>query len=142
MADVTATFEALERAQLRSWLDADRAGVKSSVAGDCVMMFGTAPPVLLDRASFLAAIDRGLVLKAFRLREVTARQYGRSAWFTGHAELELALGQKTWQGGFLLTDLWRKSRLRRRWLLTERALAPVEGNAAFAEAIGKLQLWR
>ncbi|QIQ86242.1 MAG: hypothetical protein G9473_05740 [Erythrobacter sp.] len=100
------------------------------------------PPVLLDRASFLAAASRGLALTGFRLREVTGRSHGGGVWFTAHAEMEIAVGRDTWSGGFLLTDLWRKSGLRRRWKLAERSLAPVEANEALSHAIRALQLWR
>ncbi|MEE4207581.1 MAG: nuclear transport factor 2 family protein [Erythrobacter sp.] len=142
MADDTPEFEALELALMRGWMESDRAALKALVRSDCVMMFATTPPVLLDRASFLAACDKGFVLAGFRFREVTARRYGRTAWFTGHAELELRLGQRQWKGGFLLTDLWRKARLSRRWKLAERSLAPVEANETLSDMIRRLQLWR
>ncbi|KPP90263.1 DUF4440 domain-containing protein [Erythrobacter sp. HL-111] len=141
MADVTPEFEALEIALMRAWMEADRRALKSHLAADCVLMFGTAPPVLLDRASFLAA-GRGFALTGFRLREVTARRHGGNVWFTGHAELELALGRGSWSGGFLLTDLWRRGRIGRRWKLAERSLAPVEADRTFSDAIRALQLWR
>jgi len=142
MADVTPEFEALEIALMRAWMEADRVALKSLAGSDCVMMFGTAPPVLLDRPSFLAAAERGFELTGFRLREITARRHGKSVWFTGHAELDLAVGRDKWSGGFLIADLWRKGGLRRRWKLAERSLAPVEANEALSHAIRRLQLWR
>lgn len=142
MADITPEFEALEIALMRVWMGADRGEIKARVAADCVMMLGTTPPVLLDRPSFLAAAERGFALTGFRLREVTGRRYGTNVWFTGHAELDLAVGRDKWSGGFLLTDLWRKSGFRRRWKLAERSLAPVEANESLSHAIRALQLWR
>ncbi|WP_291137094.1 hypothetical protein [Erythrobacter sp.] len=73
---------------------------------------------------------------------MTGRSHGGGVWFTAHAEMEIAVGRDTWSGGFLLTDLWRKSGLRRRWKLAERSLAPVEANEALSHAIRALQLWR
>ncbi|WP_291137097.1 hypothetical protein [Erythrobacter sp.] len=43
MADVTPEFEARELALMRAWMEADRAALKRHVAGECVMLFGTAP---------------------------------------------------------------------------------------------------
>lgn len=142
MADATAEFEALELAFMRAWTAGERGRLKAFIASECVMMFGTAPPVLLDRASFLDAAERRIALTGFRLREATARRYGRSAWFTGHVELDLRLGGHAWSGGFLMTDLWRRGRLRSRWKLAERSLAPVEPNETLSDAIRSLQLWR
>jgi len=142
MADITPVLDAAETRLMQAWLERDRAAVKGLVASDCVMMFGTAPPVLLDRASFLAAMDGGLVLTGFRFREVTARRHGGIAWFTGHVELELELGRHRWNGGFLLTDLFVRGKVRRRWKLVERSLAPVEANEALSDGIRRLQLWR
>ena len=142
MADITALLDTAETRLMKAWLERDRAAVKALVRSDCVMMFGTAPPVLLDRASFLAAFDRDLALAGYRCNEVTGRRHGRSAWFTGHVELELQVGRRQWKGGFLLTDLWRKTRLSRRWKLAERSLAPVEADETLSDAIRRLQLWR
>ena len=142
MADIAGDFEVLENRLLRAWLHRDARELKALLSGDCIIMFGTSPPVLLDRASFLGAIAKGLVCEGFCLHENTARQYGRSVWFTGHVELELRLGQREWRGHFLLTDLWRKGAVSRRWKLAERSLAPSAEDSALSDAIRALQLWR
>jgi len=140
-ADITSELESLENRLMRAWGAGDRASVKANVASDCVMMFGTAPPVLPARASFIAASEKGLVLRGYRLREMMARTHGRLAWFTGHVELDLELGRHSWKGGFLLTDLFRKTAIKRRWKLAERSLAPVEPDEVLSGALRKLQLW-
>ena len=142
MTDITPLLDDGGRRLMQAWLERDRGTIKALVRSDCVMMFGTAPPVLLDRSSFLAALDSGLVLAGFRSKEAAGRRHGRAAWFTGHVELELELGKHKWQGGFLATDLWRKARLSRRWKLAERSLAPTEADENLSDAIRRLQLWR
>ncbi|GMN01641.1 nuclear transport factor 2 family protein [Erythrobacter sp. MTPC3] len=142
MADLLPQFEVLENQLMRAWLHRDLAGIKQSMASECITMFGTRPPALLDRPSFLAAVQGELLCEAFRFQEITARQYGKCVWFTGHVELELKLGRREWAGNFLITDLWRKTPIRRRWMLTERSLARVEDSTAMSDAIRALQLWR
>ncbi len=142
MADIAADIEVLETRLMRSWMARDARELKALVAADCLMMFGTTPPTLLDRPSFVAAIDRGFVCEAFRFGAVTARQHKRSVWFTGDVELELRLGRTEWRGSFLMTDLWTKTRLKRRWKLAERSLAPLDRDESLSAAIRALQLWR
>ncbi len=142
MADIEAEFDTRANRVMAAWLHCDASGLKTIVARDCLFLFGSTPPVLLDRPSFVAAIERDLVCRGFRFRERTARRYGTYVWFSGHLELELSVAGKDWSGHFLLTDLWRKSPLLRRWQLTERSIAPLMGDATFAGAIRALQLWR
>lgn len=141
MAEAAAEIEALALAMMRAWVARDAKSVKKLVARDCMMLIGSTPPQLLDRPSFLAAIDRGFACTRFAFREVIVRVHGKSAWFVGGAELELSLGPKVWAGGFMLTDLWRKGTLSG-WKLTERSLAPLVSDESLAPAIGKLQLWK
>lgn len=142
MADLDQDFEVLENRLMRAWVHRDARELKSLICGDCIMMFGIKPPVLLDRASFVVGAEKEFACESFRFHEVTARKYGKSVWFTGHIELELKLGRQEWRGNFLVTDLWRKSAIRRRWLLTERSLSPVEGDERLSDSIRALQLWQ
>ncbi|AWW74587.1 hypothetical protein CD351_09140 [Erythrobacter sp. KY5] len=142
MAEVQDSIEVLENRLMRAWLHQSAGEIRNLVQADCLMMFGTAPPVLLDRPSFIAGLERGLRCDAFRFHEVTARAYGKTAWFTGHAELDLSIGARRWTGNFLITDLWRKGTVRRRWKLAERSIAPAENNSQLSDAILALQLWR
>lgn len=142
MAELAPTFEALENRLMRAWMHGDAGNVKASLSGDSILMFGTTPPVLLDRPSFVNAIQGSFVLAGFRFHEVTARKHGKMVWFTGHVEMELAIGQRQWGGKFLLTDLWRRTPFRRRWVIAERSLAPIEPDERISDAIHALQLWR
>ncbi|MEP3421087.1 MAG: nuclear transport factor 2 family protein [Erythrobacter sp.] len=142
MADVEQNFEVLENRLMRAWVHRDTSDLKSLISGDGILMFGIKPPVLLDRASFVSAVQHDFLCKGFRFHEVTARKYGKSVWFSGHVELELKLADKEWAGNFLVTDLWRKGAIRRRWMLAERSLSPVEPNSGLSDAIRAMQLWR
>ena len=142
MADIQNQIEVLENRLMRAWMYRNPSELKAVVSADALFMFGTAPPALLDRPSFIAGLERGLSCKAFRFQEITARKYGKSVWFSGHAEIEMTIGPKSWNGNFLVTDLWRRGTVRRGWKLAERSIAPVENNSQLSDAVRALQLWR
>ncbi|MEL7447221.1 MAG: nuclear transport factor 2 family protein [Pseudomonadota bacterium] len=141
MAEISAIFEALENQLMRAWMRGDEKELRKVIARDCIFMIATTPPEILDRPSFLKAMNDGFACQRFRFHQVAARQHGRSAWFVGHAELELRLGGQDWNGHFMLTDLWRKSRIRRNWLLAERSIAMMDADRFLSGKIHKLQLW-
>lgn len=142
MTDLEPQFETLETRLMRAWMRRDIREVKALVEGDAIFMFGIAPPVLLDRTSFVGAIESGFRCEGYRFHELTARKYGRCVWFSGHVELEMRLGMQEWRGKFLVTDLWRKGRINRKWKLAERSLSPIEEDAKLSDAIRSFQLWR
>jgi hypothetical protein len=142
MAEIDAEFDLRENRLMNSWVQRNPSGLKSLVSRDCLFLFGATPPALLDRKSFVAAMDRNLICNAFQFHETTARRYGRSVWFSGHVELALIVGGRDWSGHFLVTDLWRKGAIRRRWQLAERSIAPLRGDGTFSSAIRAMQLWR
>jgi hypothetical protein len=141
MAGREAEIEAQALTMMRAWVAQDSKALKKLLGRDCMMLIGSTPPQLLDRPSFLAAIERGFACTRFTFREVIVRTHGKSAWFVAGAELELAFGPKTWSGGFLITDLWRKGTIGG-WKLAERSLARLEPDDTIAAAVGKLQLWK
>lgn len=142
MADIEPVIEVLETRLLRAWMMRDERELKALISGDFLMMVGTTPPALLDRASFLGGMGETFALRGYRIQEFTARKHGRTMWFSGHVELELQAGPQDWKGAFLLTDMWRKSPVRRRWLLAERSLAPLKDGANLFNTIRSMQLWR
>lgn len=140
MANIAAQIEALELHLMRAWLAGGGKATRKLLGRDFVAMIGTLPPQLLDRPSFIAAVDGGFALTKFVFHEVLIRPQGKSAWFAAGAELELALGARAWAGPFLLTGLWRKGALGG-WKLTERSLARLDQTEGLAAVLGKLQLW-
>lgn len=141
MAEISGEIEALVLGTMRAWVAGDAKTMKKLTARDAMMMIGTLPPQLLDRPSFLAAMERGFACTRFAIREVIVRRHGKTAWFVAGAELELAFGPKLWSGPFLLTDLWRKGAIGG-WKLAERSLAPLDQTEGLAAAVSKLQLWK
>ena len=142
MAELDPVFETLESRVMRAWVHGDLPSLKSLIHSDFIFMFGTKPLVLLDKASFVGGLENGLRCIGYRFNEVTARKHGKTVWFTGDIELELKIGGQEWKGNFLLTDLWRKGVVRRKWKLVERSLAPLEDDKNLHAAIRRLQLWR
>ena len=141
MADTPAEIEALALAMMRAWLAGDAKAMKKVTARDCMMMLGTLPPQLLDRPSFLAAMERGFACTRFTFREVFVRQHGKAAWFVAGAELELQLGGKLWAGRFLLTQMWRCGTIGG-WKLTELGIARLDEGDRLADSVRALQLWK
>lgn len=140
MATTAAEIEALTLTMMRAWVAGDTKAMKKLLARDFMLLAGSTPPQLLDRPSFLGAMERGFACTRFTLREVIVRAGGKAAWLAAGAELELALGPKQWSGGFLVTDLWRKGAIGG-WKLAERSLARLDGDDTLAPAIARLQLW-
>ncbi|MEM9500965.1 MAG: DUF4440 domain-containing protein [Pseudomonadota bacterium] len=142
MTDIAPEIETLEHRFMRAWMKADKGELRSLVMRDCIIIFGSSRPEILDRPSFLEACDKPFSCNGYRLREVVARKHGKCAWFTAGIDLEMQIGGRDWSGQFWLTDLWRKTAFRRGWRLAERSLARTEKDEALSQAIHRLQLWR
>ncbi|MCZ8369641.1 MAG: DUF4440 domain-containing protein [Porphyrobacter sp.] len=141
MAKTEAEIEALALTAMRAWVAGDAKAMKKIVARDFMMVVGSTPPQLLDRPSFLAGVERGFACSRFTFREVVVRTHGKAAWFVAGAELELGFGPKTWSGGFLVTQLWRKGAIGG-YKLAECSLARLDGDDSIAAAVSRLQLWK
>lgn len=143
MADIIAKIEGQELQLMQAWMRADAGAIRKLVHRDCTLMFGTTPPQLLDRPSFLSASESGLTLSGFRLREAVVERYGSAVWWCAGAQLDLKLGGQDWSGLFLITDLWRKYTVGG-WKLAQRSLAatPADEDRKLAGAVHRLQLWQ
>ncbi|MDJ0977424.1 MAG: nuclear transport factor 2 family protein [Erythrobacter sp.] len=141
MADITGEIQALELRFMQSWMHRDASAIKGLAARDCMLIFGTNPPELLDRPSFTAAVEKDFRCLGFRMGESVVTRHGRAAWFTAPVELELRLGARDWQGRFLVVALWRKFRIGG-WKTVERSLAPLDKDDRLAESVRRLQMWQ
>ncbi len=142
MAVGEAEIEALALGAMRAWVAGDVKTMKKLTRRDFLMLIGSTPPQLLDRPSFLAAMERKFACSRFAFREVIARQHRDAAWFVAGAELDLALGGRPWTGAFLVSGLWRQGTWSRKWKLADLSLARLDADEGLAAAIGKLQLWK
>jgi Domain of unknown function (DUF4440) len=96
MGDSRVEIEALALGTMRAWVANDAKAMKKLTHRDYVMIVGTMPLQMLDRPSYLAAMERGFACTRFAFREVFANPYGKTASLVAGAELELALGPKVW----------------------------------------------
>jgi hypothetical protein len=142
MSDTEGDIQELEHSLMRAWLAQDSSAMKKRMARDFMCMIGTLPPEMLDRPSFLAAVEQGFVLRAFQIRETFVREYGRKAWFVAGGTMEIDLGRQQWRGDFLITDLWQRGAIARSWKLAERCIARIEPDDRLANEVRRLQLWR
>jgi hypothetical protein len=142
MADISAIIETLEHRFMRAWMRREKGEMRKFAARDFTMIIGTQRPQLLDKPSFLEASDKAFSCNGFRFREVYVRKHKGCAWFAAGVDLELQIDGKDWSGHFWMTDLWRKSAIKRSWQLVERSLSLTEDDHALSQSIKRLQLWR
>lgn len=141
MADIPFLIQEREQRFLEAWMRRNSADLKRLVSRDCVLLFGTTPLEVLDRPSFLVAVERDFRCLGFRVGEGAVRRYGKMAWYAGSAELELKLGAREWKGRFMMTGLWQKFSWGG-WKLIERTISPVSDDQALAGGVRRLQMWR
>lgn len=142
MDDFSAKIEALEHQFMRAWMQRERNVMKSLAARDFIFLFGATKPVILDRASWLEAALTRLRCTGYRFDEVYVRRHGAVAVFGTRVGLEGSVGEHQWQGDAWMFDLWQKSRVGRRWKLTERSLSRVDTDDRLSGEIRSMQLWR
>ncbi|PLK24688.1 hypothetical protein C0V72_05275 [Porphyrobacter sp. TH134] len=142
MATTEAEIEALALNAMRAWVAGSPKEMKKLTTRDFMMLVGSTPPQLLDRPSFLAAMERGFACNRFAFREVIARRHRDAGWFVAGAELDLMLGNRPWTGAFLVSALFRTSMWSSTMLLADLSLARLDPDDSVAIAVSKLQLWK
>ena len=141
MADIPFLIQEREQRFLESWMRRNSGDLKKLVSRDCVLLFGTTPLEVLDRPSFLVAVERDFRCLGFRVGEGAVRRYGKMAWYAGSAELELKLGTRDWKGLGMMTGVWKIFSWGG-WKLIERTISPVSDDQALAGGIRRMQMWR
>jgi len=135
-------IEALELRWMRAWVNGDKAEMKTLATRDFISLFAGTSPTILDRASWLDVAPRRLRCESFRIGDGYVRRHGPVAVFAAPIDLKVTLdGMRLFSQAFV-TDLWRRSKVRRRWQIVERVLAPADANAELPAAVRSLQLWR
>lgn len=137
-----AEIEALALGAMRAWVAGDAKAMKKLTTRDFLMLVGSTPPQLLDRPSFLAAMEGGFGCTRFAFREVIARRHRDAAWFVAGAELDLALGRRAWTGAFLVSALFRRGAWSKTFRLADLSLARLDPDQDIAGAVSRLQLWK
>lgn len=127
---------------MRAWVHGEKRELKSLTSGNFRMLVGSKPSVILDSASWLYAATGRFTCSAYRFGDIYVRNLGSVAIFATQLHLTATLNERDWSGQFWVTDLWRKSKIRRNWRMIERVLSRPEENKDVAADIGALQLWR
>ena len=142
MADLTPVIETMEHRWMRAWVGRDMKVLKALTAKDFILLTGSKPPAILDRPSWLEAAAKRWDCSSYRFGDIYVRDVGGVALFSAPVELKATLDGRDWSGHFWVSDLWRKSRVRRSWKLAQRIVTRADDNAELPKAIRALQLWR
>ena len=142
MADFAAMIETLEHRLQRAWMAGEERELKPLIARDFTMLVVGTKTMVLDKLSFIEAAGDGFVLNGYRVSDIHERRHGHTVVFTARFELDMRLGTEAWAGDFWITDLWRKSRINRKWRLSERMLSRPDNSERLPNHIRALQLWR
>lgn len=142
MANFESTIEALEHQWMRAWIGRDRPGMKRLAARDFIFLLGSDQAAILDRASWLEAAGTRFVCDSYRFGTVYVRRHGAIAVFATAMTIEAQVDGAPLAGTVWVVDLWKRSRVRRRWTLLERTLSRPDTEATLPSAIRAMQLWR
>ena len=142
MNDDASKIEALEHRWMRAWVNGDKKEMKALASRDFIFLFGSTRPTILDRTSWLDAAPERLRCDSYRFGNVYVRRHGALAIFAAPVTLEATLDGKPLFSGAFMTDVWKRSKLRRRWALVERVLAPADADADLTRAVHSMQRWR
>jgi hypothetical protein len=142
MANLHPLIETMERSYMRAWITADAKALKALTARNFRMVIAAKPSVILDYKSWVEAATTRYLCSSYRFGDIYVRDLGAMTIFATRLEIEATMDGRDWSGEYWITDLWRKSRLRRNWRLVERVISRPEENPDAAAAIRSLQLWR
>lgn len=141
MSDILPLLETLENQWMRAWISGDAKALKNLTARNFRMVIGSKPSVLLDGKSWIAASTDRFSCRGYRFGDMYARDLGSVAIFATQLEIEASIDGHDWSGRMWVTDIWKKSGVRRNWRMVERVLSRPEDDEAIPAAIRSLQLW-
>ncbi|MBX9898630.1 MAG: nuclear transport factor 2 family protein [Qipengyuania sp.] len=142
MTTFESTIEALEHRWMRAWIQRDRKTMKAMAGRDFIFLLGSDRAAILDRASWLEAAGTRLLCDSYRFGSVYIRRHGGIAVFATGMTIEARIDGEPLSGTVWIVDLWKKSRLRRRWHLLERTVSRPDTDARLPGAVRAMQLWR
>ena len=142
MADLHPIIETMERSWMRAWVSGDARALKSLTARNFRMVIGAKPSVILDAKSWVEAATTRYQCSSYRFGDIYVRDLGGMSIFATRLDIEATMDGHDWSGQYWITDLWRKSRMRRNWRMVERVVSRPDDRPDAAAAIRSLQLWR
>lgn len=142
MADLMPLIETMEHRWMRAWVAGDTRTLKSLTSRNFRLVMGSKPCVILDLPSWLRAAGSRFQCASYRFGDIYVHDLGSVAVFATHLAIEATLDERDWSKELWLTDVWRRSRVRRNWRMAERVLSSPEADRQVPLAVRKLQLWR
>ena len=142
MADLTPEIETQENRWMRAWVTGDMKTLKALTSRNFRMVIGSKPAMILDSKSWVEAAGKRYRCESYRFGDIYAREVGGIAVFATQLEVKATMDGEDWSGQFWVTDIWRKSKLRRKWRMIERVVSQPDERTDVAAAVRSLQLWR
>jgi hypothetical protein len=142
MADLLPVIETLENRWMRAWIARDLRTLKGLTSRKFMLVVGAERCVILDARSWMEAAATRYLCTSYRFGDIYARDLGPVALFASQLDLEATIDGNDFSGRLWVTDLWRKSALRRSWRLVERVVSRPQDNPQLPPAIRSMQLWR
>jgi hypothetical protein len=142
MADLLPVIETLENRWMRAWIGRDHRTLKALTSRDFMLLVGSKPPVILDARSWLDAAATRFLCSGFRFGDVYVRGVGSAALFASEVDWQVSVDGHDWSGRVWVTDMWRKSAVRRSWRMVQRVVSRPEEDAQLPAAVRTMQLWR
>lgn len=127
---------------MRAWVSRDVRTMKALTSPRFRMLIGSKPSVLLDARSWLEAAATRFHCDSYRFGDVYARDLGSVTVFATQLTMRATMDDEDWSGQFWITDLWRKSKIRRNWRLIERVISRPDEKREAPAAMRSLQLWK
>lgn len=142
MADLLPVIETLEHRWMRAWIGRDARTLKSLTSRQFRFVTGSQPCVILDAHSWLEAATRRYVCTSYRFGDIYVHDLDGTAVFATQLTLDTRFDRASWSGQVWVTDVWRKTSIRRSWRLADRIFSGLEERPEVPAAIRSLQLWR
>lgn len=127
---------------MRAWVARDSRALNALTSRKFRFVVGSKPCVILDAKSWLEAAVNRYLCKSYRFGDIYVHDLGSVAVFATQLDLDATMDGEDWSGQFWVTDVWRKTGVRRSWRLVERVLSRQDERPQVPAAITSLQLWR
>jgi hypothetical protein len=142
MANLPATIETMARTYMRAWINGDLKALKALTARNFRLVVAARPSVILDHKSWVDAATTRYLCSSYSFGDIYVRDLGSLTIFATRLHMDATMDGHDWSGDYWVTDLWRKSKVRRSWRLVERVISRPDENPDAVAAIKSLQLWR
>ncbi len=126
---------------MRAWVGGDTPTLKALTSRNFRMLVGSKPSVILDSKSWLDAATTRFRCSSYRFGDIYVRNLGSLTVFATRLTIEATVDGEDWSGQYWVTDLWRKSTVRRNWRMVERIISRPEKRPEVPDAIRSMQLW-